>query len=442
MALAHVDLDGGGSNTAPYETWAKAASSTQTGVTAAGAGGACFVQGAAADTAAAARTLASLGTITNPTRLIGVKDGTTNEGVNIVASDLLVRGTDTLIDFNNSGAGNDIFVTGSIIFKGIAITSIDRFHPFEADHSVTLDGCEISATQIRSTSEGGACRIVDSETTLTTTININIIASLIFEGGEILGSVTNLLTQGRSGVLDFTGVDISGLTVTNLTGNNTMTQLTFKNCKMPASYTKLGVAYTQDIGFVRLIGCSSNTAAKAATSSYPDYEYEDIYGTVGGEFTIVRTGGADDGASGGFAYAMTPHIDATLESTGATLKSPWLSVWLAGGSNTLTVYICNDTASTDFNEDDVWVEFYTPDAGDTAQHDQNFDPADERLLVSSTIITDDTGSTWGTGGNNHQQLSTTETTGFEGEAYVRLHFAKRYAASPATLYLDAEPAVT
>ena len=132
---------------------------------------------------------------------------------------------------------------------------------------------------------------------------------------------------------------------------------------------------------------------------------------------------------------MTPTASATLEGSSANLKSPPMAVWLDGGANTLTVYFCNDSASTDYNEDEVWIEWFTPDAGDTAQHDQTFTPADPRLFTSSTAITDDTGSTWGTGGNNHQKLSITVTTGFEGWAYARLHLAKR-SATPDTLFLD------
>ncbi len=111
-----------------------------------------------------------------------------------------------------------------------------------------------------------------------------------------------------------------------------------------------------------------------------------------------------------------------------------MSVWVAAGSQTLTIYISNDTG-TDYNEDEVWCEFYTPDAGDTAQHDQTFDADGARLFPSSTAVTDD-GSTWGgDGAGNGQRMSTTVTTGFEGWAYARLHLAKRQA-TPDTLFLD------
>ena len=199
-------------------------------------------------------------------------------------------------------------------------------------------------------------------------------------------------------------------------------------------------ARTNATGVTTAVGCS-DTTSQAVGSSIQNYQYSDAFGSIVNESTIVRTGGADDDATGLFSYAMTPNASATLEGSGANLASSWMSVWVAGGATTLTVYIANSSASTDYNQDEAWVEFYTPDAGDTAQHDQTFFPAGARLLDSSTAITDDTGSTWGTGGNNHQKFSATVTTGFEGFAYARLHLAKR-EASPTTLYLDPAIAVT
>ena len=106
----------------------------------------------------------------------------------------------------------------------------------------------------------------------------------------------------------------------------------------------------------------------------------------------------------------------------------------------LTIKIANDGAG-DLNEDQVYIEAYTPDAGDTAQYDQSFFPGDARLFASSTTITDDTGSTWGGSAANHQELSVTNTHGYEGEAYVRLHYLQR-SATPDTLFLDPEPVVS
>jgi len=255
----------------------------------------------------------------------------------------------------------------------------------------------------------------------------------VIGGSYTFTSAASLVWSASEGQVKFTGVDLSGLTAA-IAVSGSHSEVVIANCKMPSTITKFSATPTTTKSSVTLIA-SDDSSSIGATSSIQSYEYENAHGTTDIELTAVRTGGADDGASGQFAYAMTPHANAVLEGSGANLSSPWMSVWVIAGSQTFTIYIANDSASTDYNEDEVWCEFYTPDAGDTAQHDQNFDPGNERLFANSTAVTDDIGSTWGTGANNHQKMSVTVTTGFEGWAYARLHLAKRQA-TPDTLFLD------
>jgi len=454
MAVTYVDTDGGGSNTAPYDTWAKATTSLQTGITTASASGTVYFQGAAADTAAISRTLTSAGADLTPTRVIGVKDGTTNEGASIVTSDLAIRGTDTLPHFEITGAGNDLSTVGFAYFFGVKITTPDRVEYFGARDYFVFERCEFKWGGLMRT-DGGKVKFLDCQLELSSTSSQILAQSgtsnqlsgdaVAIIGGEFLFTANpSALFHGshRSPVL-VQGVDISGLGNNILVDSSSVSQgsLKFINCNMPATYTKLASNFTIEGTELEMIGCSDGSS-RGATESIQDYSKYTSRGSIESEQTVVRTGGADDGASGLFAYSMTPNIDSTLEGTYLTLESPQMAVWLAGGLNTLTLYIANSSISTDFNEDEVWVEFYTPDSGDTAQHDQTFYPADARPLASSTAITDDTGSTWGTGGNNHQKLSITITTGFEGWAYARLHYAKRFASSPTTLYLDPKIIVT
>lgn len=449
MAFFYADFDGSGAS-APYGTWATAAQDMETVLGAMSAGDTLFVQGLATDTAAAARTLTSSGTMANPCKIIGVQDGTTNTGTSVVTSDLVARGDADMPHISVTGGGNDLTFAGVADIYGFEVTVIDRTQTNNNDHTWTFNNCTFNPTGFFIILAGGAI-LNNCGINMATNSSIYCRDGTGFHmnGGVVDftgGSPTNFIVQVQAPV-DFIGVDLGNMaTGKNLQNGTTaakQSRLVFRNCKMPTSYTlHSGSAMTPKIQSIELIGCNSNASAKGDTTSYPDYEYEDYYGTINLEATIVRTGGADDGASGLFAYAMTPTIDTTLAGTSAALVSPWMDVWVEAGSTTITVHIANDTASTDFNEDEVWCEFYTPDSGDTAQHEQTFDPANEHLLESSTIITDDTGSTWGTGGNNHQKMSATVTPGFEGVVQVRLHFAKRYASSPATLFLDAYPEVT
>ena len=434
MTDFYMDIDTGddGDN---GTTWALAKLTLEGLLAVMSAGDTGWIQGAAADTAAATRTFTSPGTAANPCVITGVIDGTTNEPP--IPSDL----ASTLPLTSNSGAGNDIIANGIATYANVQFTTVDRLN---VGGSVKLINGKLT---IGGRLVGSGGNVIDFENTIidltTTNARLSPNGNSIFNmkgGAFVFTAVTNLVLGSATGKINIVGADISGLTTPIVTSTGGGAKVKIKNCKMPASFTLFTSTPTDLLSSVEVIA-SSDTTSQAADSSIQDYQYEDAHGSIDAEFTAVRTGGADDSASGAFAYAMTPSANGTLESSQAALKSPWMRVWVAAGSQTLTVYIANDSASTDYLEDEVWCEFYTPDSGDTAQHEQNFDPADERLFTSSTAVTDDTGSTWGTGANNHQKMEATVTPGFEGWAYARLHLAKRQA-TPDTLFLDPKIAVS
>lgn len=423
MTDLYMDTDTG-SDSDNGTTWALAKLTLEGLLAVMSAGDRGFIQGSADDTAAASRTFTSPGTVTNPCILIGVVDGTTNEPP--VLSDIAV----TLPKIECTGSSSDITIAGYAIWINLHLSISDKL----------AGSGSISFKMIN-----GKLSLTD-ETTMAWMILENTILETLsssgsFAVGETIMTGGSLLATSSSSVVDaygrqpkiFTGVDFSALgTTAFINSNGYQSVVSLRNCRLPSVFNKFGSApiYGARIEVIS----SSDTTSQAADSSILDYEYEDAHGTIDAEFTAVRTGGADDGASGAFAYAMTPSANGVLESSHAALKSPWMSVWVAGGSQTLTIYISND-AGTDYNEDEIWCEFYTPDAGDTAQHDQSFDPAGARLFPSSTAVTDDA-STWGgDGAGNGQKLSATVTPGFEGWAYARLHLAKRQA-TPDTLFLD------
>lgn len=445
MAYFYMDTDGAGA-TAPYDTWAKAAQDLETVLAAMSAGDILYVQGAATDTAAASRTLTVPGTLTNPNLIIGVKDGTTNTGTSVVASDLIVRGTDTLVKIECTGAASDlIFDDGFATWYGIEFDIGDQMNCVSKTFKHMFVDCKFTLPDDLILNGVGMDMVFVNCDWNPEVVGVEIRAisgaRVTFFGGVLSAPVTNLL---RSDSYDctFRAFDLT------LLGNNKLQNVTsaagenrFINCKTPATYTVTTGTPTNSKYAMELIGCNSGSSL-SNTSSYQDYYYKDAHGVIQDEATIVRTGGADDGAAGAFSYAMTATADAVLESSVSNLESPWMMAWIEGGaSKTCTVYIANSSAATDYNEDEVWCEFYTPDDGDTAQHDMTFDPALPRLLASSTAITDDTGSTWGAGGNNHQKFSMTTTPGFEGFVYARIHLAKRQAV-PDTLYLDPKIAIT
>ncbi len=430
MADLFQDTDAG-SDANDGTTWALAKLTIEGLLAVMSAGDRGWIQGAASDAVAGNRSITSPGTAANPCIITGVVDGTTNEPP--ILSDLAV----TLPLISAPNAGNDLIFAGFSTWVNIHLSTNDKLTIGQRVEITIINGK--MTMQDDAVNQTAMLTLIDSvlETIANSASFLTLDLTMI--GGSILSTTAATLTDGIVNAFgasncELIGVDISGRGTTAIVGNETASNdVVLRNCKIPAVFNLFASAPT-GLGTVECIGCSDTTSV-SATDSIQDYEYQDTHGTVLLDVTAVRTGGADDDATGAYSYGLTPAASSTLESSASSLKSRWMSVWLDGGVNTLTVYIANDSASTDYNEDEVWVEFYTPDVGDTAQYDQNFDPADARLFASSTAVTDDTGSTWGTGGNNHQKMSVTVTTGYTGWAYARLHLAKR-SATPDTLFLD------
>ncbi|MCK5609424.1 hypothetical protein KAR91_46555 [Candidatus Pacearchaeota archaeon] len=413
-------------------TWAlaKATEEGLLGVMSAGDNG--WGQGAAADTAASSRTFTSPGTTTNPCKITGVVDGTTNEPP--VLADIAV--TLPVIQTTASGA---MIIGGSVQYNNIEFDSNNDFRCGTSTNQSFVN-CKISYQVEFDCNAAGRVTLENTDmdpkqsTSRIRGFNANVIFRM--KGGSFLAAGgVDILRTSATGNYKFIGVDMTNLTgdIQNGTLNSTVL---VSNCKIPSTLGLIsGGAVNNPVTSITVVGSSDDTSV-GATSSIQDYQYEDLYGTIDVELTAVRTGGADDDASGAFSYAMTPKANATLESTQATLRSPWIGpMWAEAGSSTATVYVAND-GGVDYNEDEMWTEFYTIDVGDTAQHDQTFDPADARLFASSTAITDDAVSTWGGSAANGQKMSSGALTyGFEGPIYARVHVAKR-DATPDTVFVD------
>jgi len=461
MAVIYVDFDtANGNDSDDGSTWALAKLTLQAGITAAGESGIVYVRRTNAgtpgsDTAAAARTLTGAA-IATPVRILGCKDGTTAEPP--TSADVAVRGTDTQPLFTLSGAGNDITFAGNANVTGMHFIGIDRIRTNTTGIIWTFVGCHIAYASLLYTTFG-RMEFIDCNMETTGTGAVPLING---EGALWLGGVTTFTTppttsfmyQYWTGAGDLIGHDISGLgnkTIHNLDSSSQGSHDKYINCAIPATVTLVNSATPVNRAVaVSFINCA-NASSVAATDTVRDYYYKDYYGIIEMEETVVRTGGADDQTDSGlFSYIMTPDVNHTLEGTSNVLKSPWLRVWVVGGANTLKVYTVHDNdvegagaIDRDLYEDELWCEFYTPDAGDTAQPDQTFDPSAPRLFESTTATgTDDTTSTWATYNTYKRYFTVALTQGYSGWAYARIHYAKAFSANQIAVYVDPKIEVT
>jgi hypothetical protein len=448
MADSYVDFVNGDDGNDGL-SWANAKVTLPAGVAVGGAGDRCFVKADAAqasiDYIAGNRTVTLPGTVGNPSFIIGVKPGTTNEPP--TASDLLDRndqGTNKLPKFGSNNmsvnfSGSFVIIYG-MLFESGATGNINA-----NTRSIKWFGSEIKTGQFNASGAQNHNELFDCNVIFNGTgnrITLTGGATLEMYGGKFSGAaIVHVINAPSQGIAKFIGVDLS-----NIAGNfvpfsgtpGINFDILVANCKVPSGFTMAngqGGNWGYDL---RAIGCS-NATGKGSGQSFLDFRRATYQGLAVAETTVVRTGGATDGASGSHSWKLTPNVNSTLEG-GTALVSPWMQVWVPGTGSTaftFTVHIAN-SGDADYNTDDVWLELFVPDAAaGAANHNQFFDGMPGNIINGSvTAITDDTGSTWGAGGNNHQKLSVAATPDFEGLVYARVHFAKRFAASPESLYVD------
>ena len=446
----YVDTDAGTDGGGTGLTWAAADLTFEYALeTRASAGETIYIQGAAADNYGAAVTFTSPGTIVSPIVVIGCADGTTNEGDSIVAADIATRGTDTLPKISTGVGAYNISFGGIAHVTGVHFDS-DNWNQLSANDALwEFVGCEIEQDGSYLYLDKSAYKFTDCELIMDGSVILHrgAASQWLMHGGVLTytsAPSTLIAVAPIAGHVDYIGVDLTGLAASATLVAAGVGKYHFKNCKMNALWSLgSGVAVNPNF-FAEAIGCD-NTSSIAANATIQDYESYSAYGSVDLETTVLRTGGADDGAAGGgaYSYALTPHASSTLESSSATLKSPWLRVWATGAASTFTVYIVhNDTDGDErlMYEDEIFCEFYTPAETDSAMHDQTFDSALPRFSSAATAITSDS-SAWVSVNTYKGKFEVTKTTGHEGWIYAQVHIAKRHA-TPNTVYLDPQIHVT
>ena len=460
MAVLYVDQDGGGSATSPYDTWAKAAPDVGQALqdTACVYGSVVYVQGAANYAPGVSEDLWNTASSTDVGAALilvqGCIDGTTNEPP-VKADYSTVAGADFPVIYENTVSAEYFRTRSPIHFRGVGFgssfagtttmmraylshtTVIEDCHSFltgaNSTYTVFLQGAQGNKYYIRKCDiecgyiYGSGAEVFSENTIWRTTRDGQIFRS---DGGSIWQFLND----------DFS--DCAASPQPLCSGGSNLGIVILRNCKLPATYSLTGTAFTTMSASIECIGCSANTAAKTDTDSYQDYEFENQYGTVDVVTTPVRTGGADDGASGQFSFALVNFASAaTAGQLNGAVSTPWMSVWVEGGvSQTLTVYATNDgTNSADLDDIEMWCDFYYPDSADTAQHTAIYDPPynDRADITVSAQSNDDTGSTWTTGSDTYKQKFTTGaiTPGFTGFAFARVTVAQDHA-TPDTVYVD------
>ncbi len=362
MALVYCNDDG--SNTSPYETMAKAATTFLVAVDFAAAGDEIRVGHDHSETVGGNVTYTFPGTPSNPNVIKSVNTST----------EAYQKASATQID---TGSTNDMNWTGSAQLYGMSFKAGDDSNWLASGPGfLYLEDCVYEGGSLNSVIRIGATAGRTSARFKNTDINFSasgggrgfeITASLFeWHGGTLLvtGAVfpTTLFNGGtRNAIVNISGVDMSQLESAIVDISDTKAQLVqLHNCLLHASVALTTGTIIERSSRVLMSGCDDTTG-----NDLFRLEYEDFWGSTFDDAATFRTtGGAKDPDGNTISWQMVSASRA-VEFTDPT-KSPPIVKWVkTTGSKTFTVNCLWDSA-VDIQDDEVWLEIeYLSASADT-----------------------------------------------------------------------------
>ncbi len=433
--MADLFVNDGGSNTSPYETWAKAAIVFGTAVTASSAGDRLIVGHDHAESPGVNTTYILSGTAAAPNLIISA---TSTAGGSVVtynkADNVQIDLSTGVFDINLRGHGK---------FYGISIKIGDDLIANSSSKAVLYwEDCELELTAGGSIFALGHQQAENTFILKNTNINFsggNINAGFNLKEGQIFkwsgGTLswtgtqpTALFNVGEDTyTLTKEGVDLSSITSAFIDISDAAIIIAhFHHCLLNSSVSITTGTIAETGTRILLSGCDDSTGNDLYRLDYIDY-----WGSTVHDDSIFR----DDGTSDG-----TTNISWKMVSTGNAAEfseptvSPPIYSWVDDiAENTFTVNLNWDSASN-LQDDEVWLEIEYLEA--SADTDSAF--ANDRMTDISSTPVDQTNNTetWtGTSGftnENQQEVVVTATIGRVGPIIARVYLAK----PSTTIYVD------
>lgn len=363
--MADIYVASGGSNTSPYDTWAKAATSFPSAVTLAAAGDRIFVDSAFSETLGAITTMTLAGTGAAPCQVISVNRSGDPEPPTVESGGAAVNTGSGPNSLNLNGCGyfsGMTFAAGvgggsSLSFGLLGIGNNEglfrncTFHVATGSASTSIAlGPNTSGAEGAVTWKNCGVRFGNAGQRILL-MNVN----FRWEGGSVLSggsSPTNLIAFGSNGAsFVVSGVDLSNLSAgSNLVdiGVAASGRAIFRNCKLPSGWS--GDLLTGTVAHrgtrVEMYNCDS-------TDTNYRLWIKDYCGSVKSETAVYRDGGATDGTTP-ISFSMSASANADFELN--SLESQEIVVWNESlSAMTATVEILHDGAAA-FKNDDVWMD--------------------------------------------------------------------------------------
>ena len=355
---------------------------------------------------------------------------------------------------------SNFIINGSVYFNGFVFSSNNtgganpNLYFNQTENNQTYDNCDFIITATGSAgvvvfgvaSPSGIynTRLINPRFKFgATTQNIEVHGRLFVNGGSVIAgssaaaNVFETITSRTGFNLEVDGFDFSNLGAgVNLVAGGAVVQTgyaQFTNCKMPASWTgALVSAAITKAGF----SASANNVVSASGINYMQ-RYDDVFGSVREETTIVMTGGATDGTTP-FSRKMATASNAGFP--GKVLYSPYIFKWneLTGSAKTLTVEIIHDSV-TNLKDNEVWLEVeYLGTVNFPLALFNNDAPATVLTAGVDQAASTQAWTTTGLTNPNKQKLEVTVTPQMKGDFIARVCMA----VASKTLFYNPDIVVT
>jgi len=426
-----------GNNADSGATWALAEADLHTPTWA--AGDRVFVSQAHAQSTAAGISISLAGTIADPTLLLCVNDAAepptamaTTASVTTTGNSAINITGQCLVDGFSFQAGTGAAGTTAFITLGSTTGDGQRFEHCLFALNTSSTSQRISAPTNNGTAADGECVWVDCEVKFGSAGQGIVVGRglLRWIGGGLASGGTSPTTLFAGGsTAHRSEVQIENITLTNASaGINIFTAGTgggkrvIRNSRLPASWSGVLVSGALTTGErYEMYNCD------AGDTNYRLW-VEDYAGSIKSETTIVRTGGASDGATP-LAWQMVTSSNAQYSVN--RLESPEIVQWneTTGSSLTATIEIIHDSqgagSGSKFQDDEIWLEvMYLGTSGFPLGTWISDCKADVLAAAANQADSSETWTTTGLTTPVKQKLSVTFTPQEKGFIHARVVMAK------------------
>jgi len=441
-----VYCNDGGSNTSPYETWAKAATTMATALTAVDAGGTIYVQSNHAEEFVADTTLSSTNGITaTPVTIISVTN--TNEPPEAGDYQTMTAGGGKLDALTNGAY--DIRLGGWDIWIGMEFITGDKLYVTDADTDVFLYNCKLKVTTDTTVGTGGdaAATLVNCDIEQLGVGSIKTAGrffwlggSFTFNGGTISNNLVTPSTGYGSGVV-IADVDIQDLDASDylVDDANTHCNILFKRCKIPAAVFDndnfMAGGPTGGCGNIRFHSVTDNDNIYA----FREYYFE---GNIASDVATYLDA-TYDGSNGYSVKMVSDATNATIWTRPLRFKLAEIYVSATNQDIRVELLTTDGAVAETLHTNDFWIEVEYPDST-TAALGNILSTRTANILIAGTtelIASANDGGDWtGELANNNFYKSVADFTTVADEA-VGIYTVWACLAIPdTTVYVD--PKVT